>query len=573
MKKHISGLAIILATSLLATSCLDNTLKDRVAVEGYYTTEAQATNAIMGVYSTLTQFAYHKTNWPMVLAGVEDAMFVTSTGNPASVSNNTLTANTSPVISFWGTLYTGINAANEVLARVPAIEFANENDKNRILAEAHFLRGLFHYDLVRLYGGTKGIPVLTEPVTSLDNAYLPTTPISDVYGAADVDGSIIGDLEYAAGKNDDGTNRLPYYKDSQTEVGRATNGAARGLLAEVYLTRGNWAKAVENADNVITSNQYKLLDNYADLWNIGNKAAAYDEMVFVIPFFRDGGATQDVSLGSNVAYFYCPNGINADGSNLSGNPYGKGEGGYRVQKWFIRYFQDDQGTLGYSDPTKDASTNTANLVYKDYRIETSFFRSFQSKTTATPPVIGPKTAFPAAGPGQDNWGYIMKYIDPQGLNNRTNGNDVPRLRLSDMYLIEAEAYNELGQYDLACQAIDKVRERARKADGTPRAWPKYIGSSNPDNIGRVLSKDEFRWLVFMERGLEFAGEQHRWFDLIRMKHDDATPMYDYMMNTFIPSRPAADVQAAGVMAQRKKTLPIPFAEVFRNPGVTQNPGY
>ena len=171
------------------------------------------------------------------------------------------------------------------------------------------------------------------------------------------------------------------------------------------------------------------------------------------------------------------------------------------------------------------------------------------------------------------WGYIRKFIDPQGINNRTNENDMPRLRLSDMYLIRAEALNELGKYTEACQAIDMVRERARKANGTERAYPKYIGSDRPDNIGRTLTKQEFRWLVFMERGLEFAGEQKRWFDLIRMKYDENTQMYDYIKDTFIPSRPAADVQKQGVMAARKKYFPIPFAEVSRNDGVQQNPGY
>ena len=184
------------------------------------------------------------------------------------------------------------------------------------------------------------------------------------------------------------------------------------------------------------------------------------------------------------------------------------------------------------------------------------------------------TVYPAAGGNsQENWGYIRKFIDPQGINNRTNENDMPRLRLSDMYLIRAEALNELGKYTEACQAIDMVRERARKANGTERAYPKYIGSDRPDNIGRTLTKQEFRWLGFMERGLEFAGEQKRWFDLIRMKYDENTQMYDYIKDTFIPSRPAADVQKQGVMAARKKYFPIPFAEVSRNDGVQQNPGY
>lgn len=86
----------------------------------------------------------------------------------------------------------------------------------------------------------------------------------------------------------------------------------------------------------------------------------------------------------------------------------------------------------------------------------------------------------------------------------------------------------------------------------------------------------FRWLVFMERGLEFAGENRRFFDLKRMRKDDNTMMYDYMMNTYIPDMAArypAFVNSTTVLAERKKWWPKPFTEVDRNPGVQQNQGY
>ncbi|GHV02540.1 hypothetical protein FACS1894159_11380 [Bacteroidia bacterium] len=551
----------------MTTSCLDAKIVDTTLTDKYYKTELHAQNAILGVYSYLYAFNYHKVNWPMVMAAMEDAMFVTSTGVPESMSNNTHSATTGPAINFWGSLYGGINAANEVLERVPGIAFDDENDRGRILAEAHFLRAMYHYDAVRLYGGIDGVPIKIKAAQTMEDAYTEVSPASAVYQF------IIEELEYAAGTNEDGTLRLPLYKNAVSDVGRATNGSARALLADVYNTMGRWEDAIANADIVINSSQYRLLDNYADLWDVEKEALSYNEHILVVPFFRDLDAVEDSSLGSQAARFYCPNGINEDGSNLSGNVYGKGEGTYRVQKWFIRYFQDDQGNLGYSDGTKDASSTVANLTYKDYRIETSFFRKFLSKNNETG-VTGNKTAYPAAGSGQDNWGYIKKYIDPKGISNRTNENNIVRLRLSDMYLIKAEAYNELGQYDKACQAIDMVRERARKANGAARVWPKFVGSDRTDNIGRTLSKDEFRWLVFMERGLEFAGEQKRWFDLKRMKKDDTQMMYDYMMTTFIPGRPGGDIQSNwAVLAERKKWLPKPYNEVQRNPHVKQNPGF
>ena len=556
---------IYLLLPFLMVGCLDVELQDRIDKDDYFNNEEQALSAIYGVYSTLTDYNYHKTNWPLILSTYEDAMFSTGAAVPATVSNNTHSSNSGPCVDFWKTLYAGINNANEVIANVPNIEFTNENDKNRILAEAHFLRALFYYDLVRLYGGYNGIPIDTIPTTGISNAYNKQEPKEKVYEV------IIKDFSYAAGNNEDGTTRLPKRKDAANVVGRVTNGAAHAFLAEVYLTIGEWQKAVDEADIVINSNQYEFLDDYAKLWDVIFESEAQKEHIFCIPFFNDNGAVTGKSLGSNIAHLFNPAGVFVGGGSVSGNPYGKGAGSHKVQKWFIQQYQDDTQKLGYSDPEADASDE--NLIYNDYRIETTFWRTFQQKNNNTGKLGNIVAAYPATGDMNEQQGYIRKFIDPNGLDNRTNENDMPRLRLSDMYLIKAEALNELNKYQEACDAIDKVRERVRKADGTERVWPKYISSVRADNIGRTLTKQEFRWLVFMERGLEFAGEQKRWFDLVRMKYDENTLMYDYMKDTYIPKLSAASVNKQCVMAERKKYFPIPFNEVTRNEGVKQNPGY
>lgn len=572
MKKNIIS---ILAALSLVQGCLDVDILDRVEKEnGFYKTEDHAISALNATYATLTDFAYHKTNWPLILSTYEDAMYAAGSAVPATVANNTHSANSTPVVNFWPTLYNGINNANEIIKRVPDITFTDEKEKSRVIAEAHFLRALFHYDLMRLYGGANGIPVITEPTTGLENAYNPQQSKDKVYE------QIIKDFTYAAGENEDGSTRLPKRKDSNYILGRVTNGAAHAFLAEVYLTLGRWQDAADEADIVISSGQYELVEDYKNLWDVEQESVARTEHIFFVPFFRDKDALADAALGSNIPHLFNPNGVFVGGKSVSGNPYGKGAGQHRVQKWFIKFFQNDTDNLGYSDPAADAGNteieSNPNLIYKDYRIETTFWRTYQLKNNTTLVLGNINTCYPgtnAAGTSTDNWGYICKFIDPQGVNNRTNENDMPRLRLSDMYLIKAEALNELGEYADACKAIDMVRERARKADGTERAWPKYISPDKADNIGRTLTQQEFRWLVFMERGLEFAGEQKRWFDMIRMKYDDNTLMYDYMKDTYIPSLPAADVQKQGVLAERKKYFPIPFNETTRNDGVKQNPGY
>ena len=334
-------------------------------------------------------------------------------------------------------------------------------------------------------------------------------------------------------------------KAYQNEQGQIVT-VADAELFFTFLTESCWYQ------NVVGYYYYKT----------GECPAAPDQVKKIVIF-------PNASIKGNVPYLNWYDKVPGGATN-----YGSRNAPLETNRKVQLLFQDDQGNLGYSDPSVDASIDESKLISKDYRIEVTFWRRFQQKNNNTGVLGNIVTVYPAAGGNsQENWGYIRKFIDPQGINNRTNENDMPRLRLSDMYLIRAEALNELGKYTEACQAIDMVRERARKANGTERAYPKYIGSDRPDNIGRTLTKQEFRWLVFMERGLEFAGEQKRWFDLIRMKYDENTQMYDYIKDTFIPSRPAADVQKQGVMAARKKYFPIPFAEVSRNDGVQQNPGY
>ena len=77
----------------------------------------------------------------------------------------------------------------------------------------------------------------------------------------------------------------------------------------------------------------------------------------------------------------------------------------------------------------------------------------------------------------------------------------------------------------------------------------------------------------MERGLESSGDQKPLFDLIPMKYNYNTLIYDYLQDTYIHQLPAESLNKQRVMAERKKYFPIPFNETSRNEGVKQNTGY
>lgn len=552
--------------SLLLTfsACVESTYEDIYVQDDFYKTEVQAKSAILGAYSTLAYFNYYRNNLMYGLIGYEDCLFNTGTTQVGLAGRNQHGSTTVMFSTPWGLIYSGINQCNEIIKLVPEIKFTagNEKEKERIIAEAYFLRAFYYYDLIRYYGvGEKGVPVHTEPVNVLADAYAPVKSTTEVYEL------IISDLEYAAGIDTTGIDRLPLYKNSKGDIGRATKGAAEALLANVHLTLGHWDEAIQYANNVISSNQYELLP-FNQLWNVQDEQTAYREVIFGIQFINN---PNNINMGSVFAYAFGPAGVNIDGSALTGNVNGKGSGNTRVQNWFVRFFQDDADNLGFSDRTKDGGIT--NLIFKDYRIESSFFRSYNNgtKTALKDEVL----CYPVPGSATtQKHVFIKKYIDPQGLENRCHANDLFLFRYAEMYLILAEAYNELNDYENACKSIDKIRERARKTDGsTIRQWPKDFSSSSPYYLGRDLTQDEFRWAVFMERGLEFTGEFKRFFDLQRMRYK-GKEIYDYMKDDFLPAVPAANIDRNNcILSDRKKYFPIPLEETSRNKYVTQNPGY
>src|SRR5690606_26778954 len=120
---------------------------------------------------------------------------------------------------FWGPWYTMINRANTVLDNLPDMEQLPEAKKKTLMAEAHFLRGMAYFDLVRGFGP---VPIRTSPMKSIAGIAAPRSPESEVYALIEDDlKKAEADLPASVGAN----------------TGRASIWAAKMMLARVYLTR------------------------------------------------------------------------------------------------------------------------------------------------------------------------------------------------------------------------------------------------------------------------------------------------------------------------------------------------
>ena len=198
----------------------------------------------------------------------------------------------------WDLLYREINRCNAAVERAPSVTNMVDSIRNQRVGEAKFLRALSYFWAVQQWGD---IPMpLTETVSASLEAK--KTPSKDVYS------QIIADLNDAIAK-------LPV---TQKDPGRASRGAAKFLLARVYLTRGwnfnnalggspaDFTSALALCDDLISSGQYPLESNWNNLWPIHNKnpkietatlassvavANASKEVIFAIQYANNTGTS------------------------------------------------------------------------------------------------------------------------------------------------------------------------------------------------------------------------------------------------------------------------------------------
>ncbi|UFH56171.1 RagB/SusD family nutrient uptake outer membrane protein [Spirosoma sp. KNUC1025] len=491
-----------------------------VSEDQYYKTQADAINAVNAVYFLLNsggstvQTPYNTLfNTGMNMAGDDEDPGPGAT-NP-DVRSLAVLAHSSTnlrVYELWQQHYAAIKKANVVLEKVPAIEF-DATLKNRLLGEAKFLRALYYFNLVRLYGD---IPLITQYqkfVTASDYA-IAKSPSTQVYE------QIEKDLTEAA-------TVLPA-SYSAPDVGRATQGAAKALLAKVYLTKASlplniashYQDAVKKAEEVLSAADggtgtfgYNLFTNYADVFLPATKNGV--EHIFSAQF-----KSNSQGQGNNEN----PRSILSSIPGLSGN-----------YAHMVRYY-----------------TNGSDKFYNIYKIykptdkrrDVTFVRYFTSPTN------GRKYALPIANSAvpNDSTPFFHKWWDPNSTSvTSESAANVPILRYAELLLIHAEAENEAnGPTAKAYKSINRVRSRA----GLP-------------NLTAGLTKDQFRDSLYLDRRLELVFEYQRWFDLIRQK--DASGK-----STFV-----ANLQKVGKTnaAEKHRLYPIPQSEIDNNSLLTQNPGY
>jgi starch-binding outer membrane protein, SusD/RagB family len=450
-----------LATTLLfAASCRPDYLevvpRGSLTADNFYKTAEHAELATNAVYNVMRRwevsvFAY--LGCTDILSddadkGSEpnDALFI------LDVDNLTFDAGNLAPLSCWDGYYRAIYRANIGIQKIPTIDM-DAKLRGRYVAECQFLRAYFYFNLVRWFGD---IPLVTAPL-SPDAFNLTRTPKADVYK------QIIKDLTESMAV-------LPEKSQyPSADLGRVTKGAARGLLAKVYLTNKDYVNAEKYALELINSTEYGLLPDYTKIFLPEGENTS--ESVFEIQCTAKAErATFDAPYDGGSQF--------NEVQGVRGSP-NLGWGFNRPSDAFIVEFEA-------GDPRRDAT-----ILYEGE-------------------VLPDGSAIVEKNPRLFNARFNQKAWTPPhpGFNYNGPGN-IRILRYADVVLIAAEALNENGRTAAALTQLNTVRKRARGLNI----------NILPDVI--LTDKTKLREAIWHERRVELGMEQQRWFDLVRTGQAEA----------------------------------------------------
>ncbi len=444
MKKHTYLYVSILSVSCFMNGCskdfLQRNPESSVDAGSFFSNEAQVKQAVNGAYNSVQQMG-SADYWIFGEMRSDNTTFHYNNVNRGLEQRELMEqfvsqATDEPLSTFWQRLYIGIDRANEVLDHIGNITMEDAK-KNQYIGEAKFLRAFHYFNLVRQWGG---VPLrLTSTLTPEQAQSKGRASADDVYT------QVIADLTDAAGK-------LPK-KYTGGDVGRITEGAARTLLAEVYLTRKKYTEALTELRKVQAMG-YSLLPNYASIFDPANKNNA--ESIFEIQYLGT-----EALLSSSFMYQFAPW---TSGSAVTKDPKTTATPG------------------GWNIPTQDLiDTYESGDLRKDVSIGTDF-----TSTNVSDPLKG--KVIP----------YVKKFIHAPSDVGRTNDN-FPVYRYADVILMIAECLNEQGDLATALSYLNMVHAHARTG-----LLPAV--AADPGTL---------RDLIFKERQVELAFENHRWYDLVR----------------------------------------------------------
>jgi starch-binding outer membrane protein, SusD/RagB family len=420
MDIRMTKVVLAVVVSVLVFGCDKFFDKQSTGVEtsaNFFKTADQATKATTAVYdATAWRYSQEIFEWFMGDICSDDAE--KGGENAADWAElqqlKEFRANSGNSICFgrWSEFYQGVYRANLVITNVPGITM-DPALRDRLVAEAKFLRGYLYLQLVKTFGA---VPLVTK-ILNPDEYCQPRATINECWAQIEKDLSEAADTlpeksAYASG-----------------DMGRATKGAANALLAKAYIFQSKWAEAQVRASRVIDSKEYKLEQNYADNFKLTHENGV--ESVFEIQHvevptstYGDENEGQETSIyqGSRKATFFTGWGFDCPTQD------------------FVNEFEPNDPRL------KATVVFDKEIIYEGTPVQQKADNS-----------MSPTKMYSRK--------YTLEY-QPQPPEKSNAPANWRAIRFADVLLFHAEASNEKGDAALALQSLNKVRSRVSLAPVT-----------------------------------------------------------------------------------------------------------
>jgi hypothetical protein len=515
MKKIVqycfAGMMLMSAVSCKKYLDLEVANPNRINETEFWKTSEDAMAGVNAIYGNFYRNGAPYSRWlPYYMDVRSDDGYSTSGWNELrSISELNITQYNFEVnYDTWSHHWRGVYRANQVLAFVPGIQM-DEALKSRLLAEAKFLRAVYYYNLVTIWGN---IPLILQPSEPTDKPG--QVPMTQVWA------QIEKDLTEAAA-----TLPVSYTGD---DIGRATKGAAYGYLGRAHMQQREWQPAADALQWLVTgpgAAQYSLVPNYQD--NFRHTSENNSESVFEVQFKMRPESTGEDAPTSNVGTsrpaFFAPPGHGFNDANM--------------HRWVLNEFHQEKTVGGERDPRLAVTALYDSTDERGPDFTQVYGSSFTSKN------------YDANIRGRV---WYRKYLDDYFRINQFEVFNSPinfrALRYADVLLLYAEALNNLGRTNDAYQYVDRVRQRVGLAP-----------------LQRNMSQPRFQAQLEHERITELTGESVRWNDLARWGYfDDATKL------ALLKAR---DPEFNNFRIDRNRYMPIPQREIDINPNLVQNPNW
>jgi len=536
------GIFAAVALSGCTDDFLTQDVKGTQVLDNYFNNEQECLAQVYGCYQTLAFDDWWQIYNTYILADMctDDGWMNNTTQGQDGYNDLVLyqgKTTSGTLANFWQYRYKGIHYCNTVLEYVPKVTSVSQEKKNRMIAEAKFLRAYQYFELVKNFGG---VPLVISMATPEDAKNIRRASLEETY--AQIEQDFLESIE-----------ALPLRSETikNGELGRATKGAAMAMLAKVYLYQEKYTEAEQYLDAVINSGEYALLDDFSKVWNMDYNNS--EEGVFEIQ--TSGDITYNVGERISVVA-----GSRDDSGWSWGGPSSDLENAYIAEGDDIRLF---------CTIIKHNATAIPNETQMDK------FKYIVKNENGEEDTI--KGKYPIL-PSKHKSGRVnAKLYIP--LAKRIEGNyDAPHialnyrlLRYADVLLMAAEVKNALGKDGEAQQYLNQVRSRVNLSDVT-------------------FSGQELKKAIRNERRLELAFEGNRLYDIRRWTDDNGKKVacnlfgpngswviYNTQISTDeFETTNLIEPQDEGRDFNENRDLlfPIPNAEVVQSNGMLeQNPGY